>query len=70
MLKNLSGFVQERLGSVVSKKVGAAVVGGSAAMGAEGPAQDAAVLITIAYIIGQAIVDAMAAFKSSKQAGE
>tara|TARA_R100001086_G_scaffold88602_1_gene43407 strand:- start:69 stop:266 length:198 start_codon:yes stop_codon:yes gene_type:complete len=58
MLKNLSGFVQERLGSVVSKKVGAAVVGGSAAMGAEGPAQDAAVLITIAYIIGQAIVDA------------
>ena len=58
MLTTLSGFIQERLGSVVSKKVGAAVVGGSVAMGAEGSAQDAAVLITIAYIIGQAIVDA------------
>jgi hypothetical protein len=58
MLNNLSGFIQERLGSVVSKKVGAAVVGGSVAMGAEGAAQDSAVLITIAYIIGQAIVDA------------
>ena len=58
MLNNLSGFIQERVGSIVSKKVGAAVVGGSVAMGAEGPAQDSAVLITIAYIIGQAIVDA------------
>ena len=58
MLQNLTGFFQERVGSLVSKKVGAAVVGGSVAMGAEGSAQDSAVLITIAYIIGQAIVDA------------
>ena len=58
MIRQLGGFVQERVGSLVSKKVGAAVVGGSVAMGAEGPAQDAAVLITIAYIIGQAVVDA------------
>ena len=57
MLGNLGSFVSERVGSLVSKKVGAAVVGGSVAMGAEGPA-DAAVLITIAYIIGQAVVDA------------
>ena len=59
MLKNLRSFVQERVGSLVSKKVGAAVVGGSVAMGAEGSAQDSAVLITVAYIIGQAIVDAI-----------
>ena len=58
MLNNLSGFIQERVGSLVSKKVGAAVVGGSVAVGSEGAAQDSAVLITIAYIIGQAIVDA------------
>ena len=63
MLNNLNNFVQERLGSVVSKKVGAAVVGGSVAMGAEGAAQDSAVLITIAYIIGQAIVDAAKAWQ-------
>ena len=59
MLKNLRSFVQERVGSLVSKKVGAAVVGGSVARGAEGSAQDSAVLITVAYIIGQAIVDAI-----------
>ena len=58
MLNILSSFIQERVGSLISKKVGAAVVGGSVAMGAEGSAQDSAVLITIAYIIGQAIVDA------------
>ena len=58
MLKVFSSFIQERVGSLASKKVGAAVVGGSVAMGAEGAAQDSAVLITIAYIIGQAIVDA------------
>jgi hypothetical protein len=59
MLNNLRSFVQERVGSVISKKVGAAVVGGSVALGAEGSAQDSAVLITVAYIIGQAIVDAV-----------
>ena len=63
MLKILSGFVQERAGSLVSKKVGAALAGGSIAMGAEGSAQDSAVLITIAYIIGQAIVDAARAWR-------
>jgi hypothetical protein len=65
VLTTLSSFIQERLGSVVSKKVGAAVVGGSVAMGAEGSAQDVAVFITITYIISQAIVDATKAFKSS-----
>ena len=66
MLGGLGGFVQERVGSLVSKKVGAAVVGGSVAMGAEGPAQDAAVLVTIAYIIGQALVDAAKAWQGSE----
>ena len=66
MLGSLGGFVQERVGSLVSKKVGAAVVGGSVAMGAEGPAQDAAVLVTIAYIIGQALVDAAKAWQGSE----
>tara|TARA_R100000306_G_C4330944_1_gene120200 strand:- start:368 stop:568 length:201 start_codon:yes stop_codon:yes gene_type:complete len=66
MLGSLGGFVQERVGSLISKKVGAAVVGGSVAMGAEGPAQDAAVLVTVAYIIGQAIVDAAKAWQASE----
>ena len=66
MLGSLGGFVQERVGSLISKKVGAAVVGGSVAMGAEGPAQDAAVLVTVAYIIGQALVDAAKAWQGSE----
>ena len=66
MLGNLGSFVSERVGSLVSKKVGAAVVGGSVAMGAEGSAQDAAVLVTVAYIIGQALVDAAKAWQSSE----
>ena len=66
MLGGLGGFVQERVGSLVSKKVGAAVVGGSVAMGAEGPAQDAVVLVTVAYIIGQALVDAAKAWQGSE----
>ena len=66
MLGNLGGFVKESVGSLVSKKVGAAVVGGSGAMGAEGSAQDAAVLVTVAYIIGQALVDAAKAWQSSE----
>ena len=63
MLNTLRDFVQERAGSLVSKKVGAALAGGSIAMGAEGAAQDSAVFITIAYIIGQAIVDAARAWQ-------
>ena len=66
MVGSLGGFGQERVGSLISKKVGAAVVGGSVAMGAEGPAQDAAVLVTIAYIIGQALVDAAKAWQGSE----
>ena len=66
MLGSLGGFVQERVGSLISKKVGAAVVGGSVAMGAEGPAQDAVVLVTVAYIIGQALVDAAKAWQGSE----
>ena len=65
MLGNLGGFVKERVGSLVSKKVGAAVLGGTVAMGAEGPAQDAAVLVTVAYIIGQALVDAAKVWQSN-----
>ena len=66
MLGNLGGFVKERVGSLVSKKVGAAVVGGSVAMGGEGSAQAAAVLVTVADIIGQALVDAAKAWQSSE----
>ena len=66
MLGSLGGFVQERVGSLISKKVGAAVVGGSVAMGAEGPAQDAVVRVTVAYIIGQALVDAAKAWQGSE----
>ena len=65
MLGNLGSFVSERVGSLVSKKVGAAVVGGAVAMGAEGPAQDAAVLITVVYIIGQALVDIAKVLRSA-----
>ena len=65
MLGNLGSFVSERVGSLVSKKVGAAVVGGSVAMGAEGSAQDAAVLVSVAYIIGPALVDAAKAWQAS-----
>ena len=66
MLGNLGGFVKERVGSLVSQTVGAAVGGGSVARGAEGSAQDAAVLVTVAYIIGQALVDAAKAWQSSE----
>ena len=65
MLGKLGGVVKERVGSLVSKKGGAAVLGGSVAMGAEGPAQDAAVLVTVAYIIGQALVDAAKVWQSN-----
>ena len=61
----LSGFVKVRVGSLISKKVGAAVIGGSTAMAAEGPAQDAVVLVTVAYIIGQALVDAAKVWQSN-----
>ena len=63
MIKKLGSFAQERVGSLVSKKVGAAVVGGSVAIGAEGPAQGGVIVITVAYIIGQAIVDAAKAWR-------
>ena len=63
MFNTLRNFVQERAGSLVSKKAGAAFAGGSIAMGAEGAAQDSVVLITIAYIISQAVVDAAKAWK-------
>jgi len=63
MLYTLREFVQERAGSLVSKKAGAALAGGSIAMAAEGAAQDSVVLITIAYIISQAVVDAAKAWR-------
>ncbi len=66
MLGNLGSFVSERVGSLVTKKVGAAVVGGSVAIGAEGPAQGGVIVITVAYIIGQAIVDAAKAWRVSE----
>jgi hypothetical protein len=34
-------------------------------MGAEGSAQDAVVLVTVAYIIGQALVDAAKVWQSN-----
>ena len=66
MLGNLGSFVSERVGSLVSKNVGAAGVGGSEAIGAEGPAQGGVIVITVAYIIGQAIVDASKAWRVSE----
>ena len=66
MLGNLGGFVKERVGSLVSKKVGAAVVCGSVAMGAEGSAQGGVIGITEAYLIAQAIVDAAKSWRVSE----
>ena len=64
MIKKLGSFAQERVGSLVSKKVAAAAVGSSVVMGLpEGSAQGGVIVICVAYIIGQAIVDAAKAWR-------
>ncbi len=67
MIKKLGSFAQERVGSLVSKKVAAAAVGSSVVMGLpEGSAQGGVIVITVAYLIGQAIVDASKAWRVSE----
>ncbi len=56
-------WLKERGQSLVSKKLGAAVAGGSIAMAAEGPAQGAALTLTAVYILAQAAVDFAAKLK-------
>ena len=65
MIKTLGSFAQERVGSLVSKKVGAAVAGSAVALGAEGQAQDTVVIITVAYILAQALVDVAKALRGA-----
>ena len=67
MIKTLGSFAQERVGSLVSKKVAAAAVGSSVVMGLpEGSAQDGVIIISVAYIIGQALVDSARAWQASE----
>lgn len=50
-------WLKERGQSLVSKKLGAAIAGGSIAMAAEGGAQSAVLTLTAVYILAQAAVD-------------
>jgi ABC-type thiamin/hydroxymethylpyrimidine transport system permease subunit len=63
-MSSLMSFAQERIGSLVSKKVGAAVVGEIAVAG-EGSLPSG--LPTIIYIIAQALVDAARAYGEARQ---
>ena len=63
-MSSLLSFVQERVGSLISKKVGAAVVGEIAVAG-EGSLPSG--LPTIIYIIAQALVDAARAYGTARQ---
>ena len=67
MIKKLGSFAQERVGSLVSKKGAAAAVGSSVVMGLpEGSAQDGVIIISVAYIIGQALVDSARGWQASE----
>jgi ABC-type thiamin/hydroxymethylpyrimidine transport system permease subunit len=61
----LMSFAQERIGSLISKKVGAAVVG-EVAIASDGSIPSG--LPTIIYIIAQALVDAARAYGEAKGA--
>tara|TARA_R110000751_G_scaffold13544_1_gene45371 strand:+ start:142 stop:342 length:201 start_codon:yes stop_codon:yes gene_type:complete len=63
-MSSLMSFAQERIGSLVSKKVGAAIVG-EAAIAGEGSLPSG--LPTIIYIIAQALVDAARAYGEARQ---
>ena len=59
---NLSGFVRERVASLVSKKVGASAIGGSLITGGQSEAGWAA----LAYAAIQGVVDAVQALAAKK----
>jgi subtilisin family serine protease len=61
---NLSGFVRERVASLVSKKVGASAIGVSLISGGQSEAGWAA----LAYAAIQGVVDAVKAIAANKQA--
>lgn len=63
-MSSLMSFAQERIGSLVSKKVGAAVVG-EVAIAGDGSLPNG--LPTIIYIIAQALVDAARAYGEARQ---
>jgi|TARA_R100001198_G_C5136943_1_gene152554 ABC-type thiamin/hydroxymethylpyrimidine transport system permease subunit len=62
---SLISFAQERVQSLISKKLGAAVIGEAAAAG-EGSIPSG--LPTIVYLIAQALVDAAKSYGESKKA--
>jgi len=61
---DLSGFVRERVASLVSKKVGASAIGVSLITGGQSEAGWAA----LAYAAIQGVVDAVRAIAANKQA--
>ena len=61
---NLSGFVRERVSSLVSKKVGASAIGISLITGGQSEAGWAA----LAYAAIQGVVDAVKAIAEAKKA--
>ncbi len=63
-MENLSGFVRERVASLVSKKVGASAIGVSLISGGQSEAGWAA----LAYAAIQGIVDAVKAIAEAKKA--
>ena len=63
-MSSLMSFAQERIGSLVSKEVGAAVVG-EVAIAGDGSLPNG--LPTIIYIIAQALVDAARAYGEARQ---
>ena len=64
-MSSLMSFAQERIQSLVSKKVGAALMG-EVAIASEGSLLSG--LPTIIYIITQALVDAARAYGEARQA--
>ena len=63
-MSSLMSFAQERVQSLISKKVGAAVMG-EVAIASEGALPSG--LPTIVYLIAQALVDAARAYGEARQ---
>jgi ABC-type thiamin/hydroxymethylpyrimidine transport system permease subunit len=63
-MSSLMSFAQERVQSLISKKVGAAVMG-EVAIASEGSLPSG--LPTIVYLIAQALVDAARAYGEARQ---
>lgn len=64
MLDNILGFAKERAGSLVSKKVGAAVAASTLAAGGS-PSEVTTPLVV--YVVAQAVVDAFKHWSDSRQ---